>query len=79
MPDDSLRVEHGTRRQEQRHFAWLYGQLPSLVEQKVLSEETACRLREHYQRLSDARAGESKRLLLLLFAILGAVSIDLAL
>lgn len=75
MLDDSSRLERRNRRQDQRYFDWLYGQLPSLVEQEVLSEETAFRLREYYQRLSEAKAGESKRLLVLLFAILGAVSI----
>ena len=67
----------GERRQAEAGTApglrWLYGELPGLVEARVLDDATALRLRQHYGELQPPRS--SQRVLLGLFGLLGTLLI----
>lgn len=53
---------------------WLYGELPGLVERRVLDERAAERLRRHYGPLPERKPGQ---LALLVFGVIGAALIGL--
>ena len=55
-----------------KHLRWLYEQLPGLVQQGVLTAEAAEKLRQHY---GPAAKPDARRLILVLFGVLGAVLI----
>jgi len=55
-----------------KHVQWLQEELPALVREGVLPEETAEKLRQHYGPMVKA---DGRRLMVLLFGILGAVLI----
>ena len=55
-----------------KHVQWLHEELPALVREGVLPEETAEKLRQHYGPMIKA---DGRRLMVVLFGILGAVLI----
>jgi uncharacterized membrane protein len=57
---------------DRKHVTWLYDQLPTLVSEGVLPNESADRLRRHYGLLP---AGGGKQWAILIFGILGAALI----
>ena len=57
---------------DRKHVTWLYEQLPSLVNGKILTPETAEKLRRHF---GEPGAGGGKKLAVLILSILGAALI----
>ena len=57
---------------DRKHVAWLYEELPTLVSRGLVPAETAERLRQHYGPVEKT---EGRRLMVVLFGILGAVLI----
>ena len=67
----SPRREHGA---DTRYIRWLYDQVPKLVRDSVLSEESAERLRDYY---GPVDTGRKRRVALTVCSIFGALSIGL--
>ncbi|GLI91315.1 hypothetical protein LMG27198_03070 [Methylocystis echinoides] len=57
---------------DRKHVAWLYDQLPALIAEGALTDETAARLRARYGPLEE---GAGRRRAIVLFGILGAALI----
>src|SRR5258706_13262742 len=54
-----------------KHIEWLFEQLPTLVEEGVLTSDAAAHLRAHY----ESRMGDKPNWALLSFAVLGGILI----
>jgi len=55
-----------------KHLQWLYHELPALMNAGVISAETAGKLRDYYGEIKE---GNKSRIALIIFGVLGALSI----